>query len=1087
MTDRLALLQEADRRGLLPPDMKSALDEARKRGLVSDAGGKEGSRSYASGLARAAWQGATLSFGDEINAAARAGYSALTGDQDFGSAYDNALNDERDAYREFSDENPVTSFVAGLAGGIAPAIAAPGLAGVRYLQAAKTAGQAAQRGAAVGAGYGAVSGFGSGGGETAGEGLGNRLASGVVGSALGAGLGAGGGYVGHRVGEAIAGAKQARAEVDQSGGAYNAAAKALGRDRVDPADLRDTMLPKVGTKVSKDVAADIVRLADSGQDQAAIAKQTGLSPKTVGSYQRSFRELNETPLTIVDRAALASPGSGQNVQWSMRAAAATPGEARTQAAERLTERQVGQSGRLVDAFQKYIGDGDLEGRIAQLQETVRNQERAAYKAAYASEQPFDLMPVVNNWNQRIAKDRGPLGRALGEAVDAFFDETQVQNQMGTGSFKRLDIAKNLQRFQQGKENLDYLIEQSFKDGRATRLTRMLTQLKGDLMGEVRKTNPAWSQANDLFADGRAADKALTAGEALATTMGSKSREALKSFDKMDATQKELFRQGFSRMLQDRAINKPDGHDVTAQLRTGAARGIIRRVMDRGSAPSGLSKKDANAWNAARRQERSNADALLRVINEEAAGTRTFRALQGGSQTTPLKEAIEDLNAPAYLTSALSYLNPRALGQEVLSQVARRVYSGRNSALMEMLTETNPVKQMEVLEAIQRYSAARSSGGSAADTLIAPVTNSLIAEQRRPGPDTSLRGGIGPRYEAGVAKDPKFAPPMRLGGPKESEQPPRAELRSYTPTPSENAAFYARQGAEAIGVPASQAERVGEGVGAAVNFFTPADDVDDAIRNGSAASAAAAGLSFIPGFRGGKKALEATHAVLKKEIAELEAQAAKLFGEKNVGKILGPNPVPAIPGGTVPTEALVENAQRQKKALQEAIEAKRGELAARPNVQGASVPATTSDQQRAIERTIENNPFVQAIPGRQGFPKKAEQKQLAREFFESGEKLPAAPWGRDAVADVKHALEAAHARGKTVAKQAGDAATRTAEKAQDAAKELEDLRQKYADSVASNIHQRTDLRERLVKAEAAAQHWEEQYKKVWKRLFGDGQN
>jgi hypothetical protein len=44
-----------------------------------------------------------------------------------------------------------------------------------------------------------------------------------------------------------------------------------------------------------------------------------------------------------------------------------------------------------------------------------------------------------------------------------------------------------------------------------------------------------------------------------------------------------------------------------------------------------------------------------------------------------------------------------------------------------------------------------------------------------------------------------------------------------------------------------------------------------------------------------------------------------------------------------------------------------------------------------------------VPGRQGFPKKSEQKSLVKKFFEEGGELPAQPWGRDMPSAAKAAM------------------------------------------------------------------------------------
>jgi hypothetical protein len=58
-------------------------------------------------------------------------------------------------------------------------------------------------------------------------------------------------------------------------------------------------------------------------------------------------------------------------------------------------------------------------------------------------------------------------------------------------------------------------------------------------------------------------------------------------------------------------------------------------------------------------------------------------------------------------------------------------------------------------------------------------------------------------------------------------------------------------------------------------------------------------------------------------------------------------------------------------------------------------------------TLQANPYVQPIPGRQGFPTKQEQLKLAQKFFESGGRLsPGGPWGRDMQEEIRNVLSRA---------------------------------------------------------------------------------
>jgi len=947
-------------------------------------------RGFASGLARSLEQGATLGFGDELNAAVRAGYGSLARGQPFGAGYDRALADERAANAEFAEQNPAIDFGAQFAGGMLPGLLAPGLAGVNYVRRATTAAQAARRAGAVGAGYGAVAGFGAGQ-----DGLLDRAASGAVGAPLGFGLGAAFGYGGHRLGEAIGGFRQAQTEVDPQSGAFNVIAKSLGRDRIQPGQLRGEILPPAGRTVTQDMIADMARLSNEGLTQDQIAQRLGVHPTTVGNHLRNFAARNESPLTITDRAALQGPGSGTNTQWTMRAAAATPGEARTRAAETFTERQLGQAQRVTDAVQRSFGDGDLEGRIAQLQAGVRQQEQAAYRAAYASEQPFDLAPVLERWQSRVnpgfqrgqvqgrvAEGNTPLSRGLNQAIGAFFDEVDVPSASGGNPVKGFFPIRGLERFQRAKEELDHAIELSFKDHRPTVLTRQLQQFKTEVMGEVRRTNPEWARANDLFFDGRAGDRALALGEGVALRMGQASRTALRQFEAMDEAQQELFRQGFSRRLQDMLLNKTHGSDVTAALRTPAARTMIRRIIER---------RGTQVRNADSRRE---ADRFLRIIDEEAAGTRTFRSLQG-SQTTPLREAVEDLNAPAYLTSAASFFNPKALASEALSQAARRVYERRNNAVLELLSETDPVRQINILDQIGRYSAARGAGGATA-LRGTPAANALGAE--------TVRGLVGQTPQPAFDErnyDPqgnrRLPPPpgmMRLGGPALPGTQPPAQLPAPFGVPQLSPGMAglsmlpglvsrdltrAGNALDAVTAPARRLFLEGGWQQGPQSPQAASDMQNLLLATGLGATALPRPAGSVGAFgfgRGMGKQVSDEIAALEAELTQLAAQSPNAKLARSLTRIMErPQPVPGTSREELRRYDIAYRDLLRKKIADE----RQAIQDARYSMPRTSVPAPISSTglsaALSAREKIAANPFTQAIPGRRGFPTKAEQRAL----------------------------------------------------------------------------------------------------------------
>lgn len=98
-----------------------------------------------------------------------------------------------------------------------------------------------------------------------------------------------------------------------------------------------------------------------------------------------------------------------------------------------------------------------------------------------------------------------------------------------------------------------------------------------------------------------------------------------------------------------------------------------------------------------------------------------------------------------------------------------------------------------------------------------------------------------------------------------------------------------------------------------------------------------------------------------------------------------------------TVARAARAQRNTEAYQ----------AANPNM-GPTVPKvdgiTPVKERNQVLDTIQSNPYVQPIRGRQGFPTKAEQLDLANQYFDHGGRLgQGGPWGRDMQQEIRDIL------------------------------------------------------------------------------------
>ncbi len=663
--------------------------------------------------------------------------------------------------------NPWTHFAGEIVGGIAPMVASGGAAaGLRAGSAAISAaaprvaragtgvargieaamlpsevagiGGAMAQGAKLGLTYGGLSGAGHADvneDDDLGSAALKRVTRAVKGAGIGVTLGAPMGAAGHAVGRAAQNVMGARAAAnaetaDATSGSLVAIARSLERDRITPDDIigqitrefPDTTAVAGGRRFwvnrqpwTAEQVEQVVRRAIDGESATDISAAmratgngTGPGARAVQTLLDELAERHLGPLNLVDRAGMIRTGSGDNTQMTMRAAAATPGQAKSIARENLIERQIGANGRLRNAFERAIGSADYDGVAARHASDLERAGSNAYRVAYANEQPFSLLPIFDRWTRRYDTQRGPVPDGVRQALDDMMTPA-------SGSLSSTPTRwppQTLEGYINARQNL----QQRLTDAKpGSPLFRALTQLKADLDGEVRQTNPLWAVANDLWRDGKAAEDALEAGARQALRLNAASRENLSEFtDAADLVRRgermiqqarqagqpttdgealvragtarqELFRVGLVRSLNDMISNQGETHNLTRVLRLPAARQVIERVLGR-----------------------EDAARLYAVIDAEHAMHRTYSS-QFGSQTTPLREAIDDLNWAPRFRSAWELLNPKTAIAAAGEWAASRMNASRNQRMMPLLTETNPTQQLDTLRAVNQVTEARQVG------------------------------------------------------------------------------------------------------------------------------------------------------------------------------------------------------------------------------------------------------------------------------------------------------------------------------------------------------------------------------------------
>lgn len=726
--------------------------------------------------------------------------------------YDDKLGMDKERRELSRKTNPWAHFFGELVGGAAPMAAAMLLptgvgqaaAGARGANLATkaaglvrsafvpgeigTLGQAAGQGAKLGIVGGALS--GSGHAEVkpedsyldaAKERLTGAVKGAGVGAMAGAPLGAAG-YGLYRAAQGI-GTKLASARAETEPGVRGAIVKAtqkLEEDRIAPQDIingivgefpsaSDVAKGGMGRRFwgsaanrqpwTREEIEQVVAMAAQDQKPAAISAamkshNNGVGPgeDAIGTILSELEQRHLGPLNIVDRASMVRPGSGKNTQMSMRAVAATPGEAAAEASEGLLQRQLGTQERIGQVLARQLESPDLEAAAAKHTEALREAGSRAYALAEAQEAPFNLVPILDDWIKKYGGKGGPIPSGIEKNIADFLGKAKAP-------------PTTLEDFKLARQGLTDAIDreviQTASGAKLSNLGGRLSDLKKELTDAVAKTNPAWEEANLLWRDGKAATDAMEAGAKMTTRLGSSSREHLSEFTAAQAAEKKageqvlaarqailgpnkrraptdvevaaatpaqqrqlalaqakleaaqtkqrLFKVGLARAISDTFANQGETADVTRRLLTPGAQKILRQVMG------------------------EDADQLFAVLRAEQAMARTYQSMATGSQTTPLAEHIKEHNyAPnleASMMNPLTWLGPGM--RYVQEYMARGINNPRNAELMKLYTGTDPLKQLQALRDMQTLHVTRSNAGNRAGKPIVgasgPASDALLGD------------------------------------------------------------------------------------------------------------------------------------------------------------------------------------------------------------------------------------------------------------------------------------------------------------------------------------------------------------------------
>jgi hypothetical protein len=503
-------------------------------------------------------------------------------------------------------------------------------------------------------------------------------------------------------------------------------ADALSKSGLTADDVRAELAPKLSKQLqarnpnlTDADAADIVSRVAAKEPAAAIARDYGISESTVNAYAKRHREMTPTPRNIVDVTKdLAGDGASKPITRLGRAAFGIADDGETTQA--LTSRQDTQGGRLNTIIKKAAGGRDYDAETARLDDELGAQAKQAYAVANQNAQPFNLRPALRQARKSAFESAGDIRTGLEKAVDLFFEPVMA----GSRVRKLGQPISDMKRFQASREALDQMIETSFKDGKPTRLTRKLTQLRQSVNNVVRNSNPDMAAADDMFSGAKSSQAIMKQGQELTTRLGAKTADALKGFDKLNPDQKDLYRLSFLQKLDNMVANPRDGAGLANQFQSEAVRKVIRRLF---APDKRLSAKENKAI-------RARGEELIKRTREEATTTKTLNEVtgRGNSPTAPWQQDMGKFMAGAKAGADVLTGRWGAVLDNLTNRLTYQIGERQAKAIMETLAETDPSKVLPMLNRLARQ---------AKTTKERMEYVTAIRQFRKAGPGSSLGTGI----------------------------------------------------------------------------------------------------------------------------------------------------------------------------------------------------------------------------------------------------------------------------------------------------------------------------------------------------------
>jgi hypothetical protein len=343
--------------------------------------------------------------------------------------------------------------------------------------------------------------------------------------------------------------------------------------------------------------------------------------------------------------------AGEDVLGLAQTVARRPGPGMVAAREFVEQRGgLNQSGRLEGEIKRAISSGDWKSNIDALISARARTSKPAYDAALADPTPVNTQPIVDSITARIETAKGPVRDALRRAKAVLLNRDGAPD-------------TTLKGLHESKLALDALIDRGAEKPISRVARAEVIDVQKALLAEMDAASKGgYAAARDAWAGPSRAKDAMELGKSL--LKGADFDETADAIGKLSASEKDFFRIGVARALDDAVKGRGDTQDLTKLRQLWGSQAVRERVAAAFDDP-----KEFKAFGDF--MDREMTMALTNQAVDPRAGSITGKLAfrdQQSSPSGPLFNALANIVRGNPTAAALN-LMPRPAAQGLKAETA----------------------------------------------------------------------------------------------------------------------------------------------------------------------------------------------------------------------------------------------------------------------------------------------------------------------------------------------------------------------------------------------------------------------------------